>query len=524
MIKPFLFLFLFENVLSASQIFPVQNYFQKRTIQFITNFYDLSPSSYQLRIFHEIVSFHQLNPRVLDNLPHWKVALSRYNPQSAGITKRYPLYSHYDPEVVTFLLPKTRKTESNQEFIRTRNFINSILAGIILSSENPSHIFIQLDYWIPDFKEISFPGTTLTSKFIILIENKPLLLICNTCPLPYILIPKFLSISEIAPLWEKYNWDFSSVIVSPTEILLIDTFLDQYKCTLVLGLYKYPQYACVFATLGGHYNISISASSHSSFNSDGSLRMKMIVMGTPRFGYLALQDFIENFLARRKSKLSWYIYGTHYLPFVYVVLTENAHMTFETLVMPFDVATWLISVASFGGVMIILMFVGKVKKNTDSQPVRDKFLWSISTVLDQADGDFTKFIFPNRCGILMIFIGIWYCFIFFLGNFYKGALFSWMTMGISVPVPEGLSNLITGTDWGVFTSSVIYLSDEGMRADSLLLRGMIPDLMNSSVVQMPEFLRDLATRGKLLLGETFDIGRNISKRVQIFRDIPVNIH
>ncbi|OXA53997.1 hypothetical protein Fcan01_11537 [Folsomia candida] len=112
----------------------------------------------------------------------------------------------------------------------------------------------------------------------------------------------------------------------------------------------------------------------------------MIVL-TPIFDMLADKQFNENvFRPRSPHKNAWYVHGTHYLPFLFVVIAPKVKLSFETIIAPFDSATWVsIIILAASGSIIILLTPLTSSRTTFSTNFSNAAFSKISTIFGQTD-------------------------------------------------------------------------------------------------------------------------------------------
>ncbi|OXA42237.1 hypothetical protein Fcan01_22834 [Folsomia candida] len=459
--------------------------FDLRTLQFISDFHDLDQTP--AAIFSSIISTNPYAPRFLDNLRNWDTTNSRYNllriknsSPNLKISRFRPRLGHTD--LITFLLtPTIRHDGSVQKHeVYTRSVIlDKIFHSIIFANENPTYIFIHLDYQI--VRMIShFPSdTTITSHIIIFGSGYPVLAMCHPCKSRLAVIHRISKLSDISTFWKQLNTqDLRNAIVSETDkITGLDVPLPiTENCIANFGGVKYPGEMCAEAVILEKFNFSKEVYK-SDVAGDGTFSRHVIIASTPVYKTLADKRFNEfRIISRSLVKMVWYNYAINYIPFIFVVLVPKREMSFETLVMPFDTWTWRLNAAILIGVVIAT--TGFNSAPGDHYLTIHTTLWnqlfrSISMILGQTDSGKM-----SRAASVLTFTGVWYLAVFLMGNFYQGALYSCMT-SIGIPsVPKELSDLLDQTDFDVVTMSHVNANLYGLEAiESTLSAAMIPDLL-----------------------------------------------
>lgn len=525
---------LVQNLKADLQFLHEPNFFKSATLQFITNFKHIG--IYQSHFLSQIHFHNQFCPLVLDHVPNWDAFSSRYNlhllNNQSLIVNSALTFARFNPRfqnvVVTFLLtaPILLETDqiTGQELAFRANFLQLILQGIIFSDENPTYIFINLDYKVSQIINGLPEDLTLTSKFIIFGADYPAILLCIPCTRNNKAVPiwDLSTLSIISSIWEHYNWNLQNQIVSSNNLIPVSNLeIVNNLCVPNFGRFHCNNIAtCTEETIGTKHNYSKIAIRKRDINPDGTFNRNILLITTPKFDHISDKIFNELYiLPRSPEKFKLMVSGVNFHTYVYAVIALKREVTFETFIMPFDSWTWGLNLSSFLIVVLALSCLTSSDSQSVGSNLSDKCFWIISTFLNQEDGGWVRKRFlqgegPRGRNVLLWWLGVWYSVVFLLGNFYQGALFSCMITTGNPNVPRTLSQFVDNPDFDIVTMSAASVNGSGVT--SILQNSILPDL--NKVIkdsEMIRFLNKLSNRAKLLMGNWLEIGQNISKGVGI---------
>ncbi|OXA55025.1 hypothetical protein Fcan01_10472 [Folsomia candida] len=494
-----------------------RNFLEDITLQFFLDFEDLNNQIYHL-IFHRIVTGNPFCPLVLDNVPHWNVKQSRYNYRNL-VNQSLPLntafssfFPRFNPRIATFLLPPF---DPGPEIYEWKHLLYKVVLGMGLSNENPTYIFIHFDSRVVKGIRFYWPDASLTSSIVMFRGGYPLHILCIPCKKRAVELPRFSTLQNISSAWRNYNANLQNSLVFSFEVIGKQEPEDLSTCVTYNFRNIIPWQVCAEEVIAGKHNFSKYLYRKDMFpNGTMTLKFYKMEVNTPTFHNLANKDFNEKLIMKRSpDRKVWYVHSIDYLPFIFLVIAPRLEMSFETLIMPLDLETWLLTLLSVFSVILTTVYFSRIK-STLRRNLWDKTFWTISTILGQTDGGWTAAEFIKCGGKWFIFIGIWYSVIFLLGNFYQGELFSCMTAKLGPYVPPKLDQLLQETDWDVVTMSDV-LIPTGILA-STLTEGMIPDhLEGTRNNQTKEFLHRLSERTRFLSGNQFQLAFNITEKIGV---------
>ncbi|OXA55026.1 hypothetical protein Fcan01_10473 [Folsomia candida] len=490
------------------------NFLEDITLQFILDFQELHNHVNHF-IFHTIISANPFSPLVLDHVQNLDVGQSRYNyanliNQSIPLNTAFSKFSpRFDRRILTFLLPPL---DPGPELLKWNHLLHQVMVGMGLSNENPTYIFIHLDSRVAASIKLYWTDVSLTSRVVLFRNDAPLQILCIPCKNKIVQMPRFSTLQNISSTWRKYNGNLQNSVVASNPILLEAPF-DLYYCVRYDFRNMIPFDICADEVIARKHNFSVYLYRKDVLR-NGTIIFYKLPTSTPTFKNIANKNFNEkHIMSRSPERKVWYVHAIDYLPYIFLVIVPKIEMSFETLIMPFDSAMWLLTLLSVFGVILTTVYFSRIK-TTLRENTWNKTFWTISTILGQTDGDWTAAEFLNCGGKALIFIGVWYAVIFLLGNLYQGELFSCMTAKLGPYVPPKLDQLLQDTDWDVVTMSEALLSIGG--SASILTMALIPGLLEGTRDnQTRKFLNKLRERTKLMSGNKFQLASNISEKVGV---------
>ncbi|OXA55023.1 hypothetical protein Fcan01_10470 [Folsomia candida] len=321
------------------------------------------------------------------------------------------------------------------EQLAWRYLLNQLVFGMGLSNENPTYIFIHLDPRVTAGIEFYWADAWLTSSVIMFRDGFPLQIICIPCTKKAVAMPKFRTLRKISSAWAKYNGNLQNSVVTFSIIIQNEPFVPN-DCVSYSFRNIIPWEICANQVIAAKHNFSKYVDRKDVFPNFTMIRaVNRVLVSTPTFKNLADKNFNKNYVMRRSpNRKVWYTHAVDYLPYIFLVIVPKIEMSFETLIMPFDSAMWLLTLLSVFGVTLTAVHFSRMKTTLRGN-LWDKTFWTISTILGQTDGHWTAAEFLNCGGKALIFIGVWYAVIFLLGIFYQGELFSCMTAKLGPYVP-----------------------------------------------------------------------------------------
>ncbi|OXA53995.1 hypothetical protein Fcan01_11538 [Folsomia candida] len=379
-------------------------------------------------------------------------------------------------------LLQRRSAKVYKAYATTHQLLN-VLRTIISSNEDPTYIFINIFHTtlLSHFP----PDIALTSKFLILPEAKPfhVMILCHPCRSSrYVPIPNLTKLAELSALWRKHNWNLRGSIFTCTK----EVIAKRYN----FSNYIYPR------DLRGRTLLPT---------------VNVMIVLTPIFDMLADKTFNQNvFRPRSPHKNAWYVHGTHYLPFLFVVIAPKVKLSFETIAAPFDSATWALILVASGSMVILLTLLTTRFSNNFSNAAFS----TISTIFGQTDSTGLQPSRRNRI-LLPVLVLLWGEVTFLLGNFHQGAVFSCMTATLSPTVPNGFYTLVDETDWDFVTMTAAVGGRDYGAIGSILQHSILPDLVTSGNKLWQKSFPKLHRRTKFLSGNKFATGYNISHGLDV---------
>ncbi|OXA37388.1 hypothetical protein Fcan01_27824 [Folsomia candida] len=485
---------------SSTPPFLGDNFFQGFPLHFIAHFSAMT--TYQKHVFLHIVSSNPFSPRVLDHIENSVI--------SNNSSPIYPFHSRFETRLATFILPQDKKYLNLAS--QAHQLLN-VLRTIISSNEDPTYIFINIFYTtlLSHFP----PDIALTSKFLILQEAKPfhVMILCHPCrPSRYVPIPNLTKLAELSALWRKYNWNLRGSILSQSAHLPFKNapFLPD-QCMTPTKSYSFTRSTCTKEVIAKRYNFSNYIYPRDLRGRTLLPTVNVMIVLTPIFDMLADKTFNQNvFRPRSPHKNAWYVHGTHYLPFLFVVIAPKVEVSFETIAAPFDSATWVLILVASGSMVILLTLLTTRFSNNFSNAVFS----TISTIFGQTDSVSLPPSGRNRI-LLPALVLLWGEVTFLLGNFHQGAVFSCMTATLSPTVPNGLYTLLDETDWDFVTMTAVVGRRDYGAIGSILQHSVLPDLVTSGNKMWQKSFPKLHRRTKFLPGNKFATGYNISHGLDV---------
>lgn len=191
-----------------------------------------------------------------------------------------------------------------------------------------------------------------------------------------------------------------------------------------------------------------------------------------------------NFIQKSNFRFSWMNYGCTYNRFNFKLFSVPNSGNYAALLLPFDVFTWFsifICAIAVNGLLFLILFT---RDRIHNQTMSILF-WTVTTLLDQSNkihfhsqNNKPPDYLPTR-GPPLVLLGSWLISAYFLGNLYKGAMYSCLTSLILPTVPTNLQGLVLGSDIPIMTTSSHRQNGaNGSRIVSTLHELVIPQLIN----------------------------------------------
>lgn len=239
------------------------------------------------------------------------------------------------------------------------------------------------------------------------------------------------SISQLKHLWrmENSNLRRRKVFFAYTLKHHKNSYCSLYKNKFGNGetkrMEKFVENDCIKSTLLERKNIT---------------RADLTAFSNSVIGFISsdipMHSDVSNGLKQSQSSIQWVIHGVGMETYGFSIHTDSkgeiSAANFSAFVLPFDVMTWICILVSILTISICTIKI--------SNSFTRSILYIVSTVLDQSDLISHKQRLSNYD--MTPLLAAWIMVAMFLGFFYKGALFSYMTSKPVLNVPSTLEGLL----------------------------------------------------------------------------------